>query len=306
MDYGKYRYEQEQKAKLARKHQSQIHVKEIKLRPKIGDPRLQDQEGPRRALPQPAREGQGHDHVPGAREPPPGAGARPADAARRGREGDRADRVPPLLDGRNMVMVLGPTKNAGVKTTMPKQKTQSGGEEAVQGDGDGEAPAPARDAEPQPREEVAEAKARLRQGPGRSLPATCARSSGCWGGVLSMPRVKRSVHATQEAPQGPRAGEGLLGPQALELPPREGAGRALARLRLPRPQEQEADVPARSGSCASTRPRGRRGSPTTSSSPGCTKAEIELDRKVLADIAVSDPAAFKAVAEQAKAALEAS
>jgi translation initiation factor IF-3 len=36
MDYGKYRYEQEQKAKQARKHQSQIQVKEIKLRPKIG------------------------------------------------------------------------------------------------------------------------------------------------------------------------------------------------------------------------------------------------------------------------------
>src|SRR5436853_7080258 len=37
MDWGKYRYEQEQKAKLARKHQTQINVKEIKLRPKIGD-----------------------------------------------------------------------------------------------------------------------------------------------------------------------------------------------------------------------------------------------------------------------------
>ena len=36
MDYGKYRYQEEQKAKLARKHQSQINVKEIKLRPKIG------------------------------------------------------------------------------------------------------------------------------------------------------------------------------------------------------------------------------------------------------------------------------
>jgi len=36
MDYGKYRYEQEQKAKQARKHQSQILVKEIKFRPKIG------------------------------------------------------------------------------------------------------------------------------------------------------------------------------------------------------------------------------------------------------------------------------
>jgi len=38
---------------------------------------------------------------------------------------------------------------------------------------------------------------------------------------------------------------------------------------------------------------------------GCTKAGIELDRKVLADLAVSDPDAFGAIAAQAKAALEA-
>jgi large subunit ribosomal protein L20 len=38
---------------------------------------------------------------------------------------------------------------------------------------------------------------------------------------------------------------------------------------------------------------------------GCRKANIELDRKVLADLAVSDPAAFSAIASQAKAALEA-
>ena len=36
LDYGKYKYELEQKAKQARKHQSTIVVKEIKLRPKIG------------------------------------------------------------------------------------------------------------------------------------------------------------------------------------------------------------------------------------------------------------------------------
>jgi large subunit ribosomal protein L20 len=36
---------------------------------------------------------------------------------------------------------------------------------------------------------------------------------------------------------------------------------------------------------------------------GLKKAEIELDRKVLADLAVSDPEAFGAIAEQAKAAL---
>jgi large subunit ribosomal protein L20 len=38
---------------------------------------------------------------------------------------------------------------------------------------------------------------------------------------------------------------------------------------------------------------------------GLRKANIELDRKVLADLAVSDPAAFGVIAEQAKAALQA-
>jgi large subunit ribosomal protein L20 len=38
---------------------------------------------------------------------------------------------------------------------------------------------------------------------------------------------------------------------------------------------------------------------------GLKQAGVELDRKSLADIAVSDPQAFAAVAEQAKAALEA-
>jgi translation initiation factor IF-3 len=37
LDYSKYKYEQEQRAKAARKHQQQINVREIKLRPKIAD-----------------------------------------------------------------------------------------------------------------------------------------------------------------------------------------------------------------------------------------------------------------------------
>jgi large subunit ribosomal protein L20 len=36
---------------------------------------------------------------------------------------------------------------------------------------------------------------------------------------------------------------------------------------------------------------------------GCRKAEIELDRKMLADLAVSDPAGFAVIAERAKGAL---
>jgi translation initiation factor IF-3 len=59
----------------------------------------------------------------------------------------------PILDGRNMVMVLGPTKNAGVKRDAENENVQQR-QEAVQGDRQREAPAPARDEEPQPGEEV--------------------------------------------------------------------------------------------------------------------------------------------------------
>ena len=37
---------------------------------------------------------------------------------------------------------------------------------------------------------------------------------------------------------------------------------------------------------------------------GCRKGDIALDRKVLADLAVSDPAAFGAIADKAKSALQ--
>src|SRR5712691_12501125 len=115
MDWGKYRYEQEQKAKLARKHQTQINVKEIKLRPKIGIHDYKTKKG----------------HVVRFLN----------DRAKvkvtimfRGRETTHPERgrdllmrlaedvqeigmveAQPVLDGRNMVMVLAPTKNAGVK-----------------------------------------------------------------------------------------------------------------------------------------------------------------------------------------------
>ncbi len=113
MDYGKYRYEQEQKAKTARKHQSQINVKEIKLRPKIGTHDYETKKG----------------HVVRFLR----------DRAKvkvtimfRGREATHPERgrdllmrladdvkelgqieSEPILDGRNMVMVLAPNKNVG-------------------------------------------------------------------------------------------------------------------------------------------------------------------------------------------------
>ena len=45
LDYSKYKYEQEQKQKAARKHQQQVNIREIKLRPKIADNDYQTKKG---------------------------------------------------------------------------------------------------------------------------------------------------------------------------------------------------------------------------------------------------------------------
>jgi translation initiation factor IF-3 len=160
MDYGKYRYEQEQKAKLARKHQTQINVKEIKLRPKIGIHDYNTKKGHVvRFLNQRAKvkvtimfRGRETSHPERGRDL----------LMRLAEEVSEIGQVesPPLLDGRNMVMVLAPTKNAGVKRDAEDQDEQQH-EEAVQADGQREAAAPTGDAEPQPREEVVQAEAQL-------------------------------------------------------------------------------------------------------------------------------------------------
>jgi translation initiation factor IF-3 len=163
MDWGKYRYEQEQKAKQARKHQSQIHVKEIKLRPKIQPHDYNTKKGHVvRFLNQRAKvkvtimfRGRETSHP-----------ERGRDLLMRLAEDVKEIGLveqPPLLDGRNMVMVLGPTKNAGVKRDAETEDTQRS-EEAVQGDGRREAPAPPRDEEPPAGEEVPEAEAELSPG----------------------------------------------------------------------------------------------------------------------------------------------
>ena len=145
MDYGKYRYEQEQKAKLARKHQTQIHVKEIKLRPKIGDHDYETKKGHvERFLNQRAKvkvtimfRGREREHP-----------ERGRDLLMRLHEDVKEIgqiETPPLLEGRNMTMVLGPTKNAGAKPEHAEAEDTLDVEEEVQGDGDREADAPQRD-----------------------------------------------------------------------------------------------------------------------------------------------------------------
>jgi translation initiation factor IF-3 len=156
MDYGKYKYEQEQKAKQARKHQSQIQVKEIKFRPKIGIHDYNTKKGHvERFLNQRAKvkvtimfRGRETTHPERGRDL----------LLRLAEDVKEIGQVEsqPLLDGRNMVMLLGPTKNAGVRRDAQDEDSQRS-QEAVQGDRERQDLAPADDAQPQPGEEVVEA-----------------------------------------------------------------------------------------------------------------------------------------------------
>jgi len=113
MDYGKYKYEQEQKAKTARKHQSQIHVKEIKMRPKIGVHDYETKKGHVvRFLNSKAKvkvtimfRGREQSHPERGRDL----------LMRLAEDVKEIGQIesPPLQDGRNMVMMLGPTRAAG-------------------------------------------------------------------------------------------------------------------------------------------------------------------------------------------------
>jgi len=140
MDYGKWRYEQEQKAKQARRHQSTITIKEIKFRPKIDPHDYETKKG----------------HVERF--------LRHRDKVKitimfRGRElihPERGEAIllrlaeelkdiaviesRPNLDGRNMVMMLGPAKS-----TAPEGKNEKGRDRAA---GKGEQPAPAAESAP--------------------------------------------------------------------------------------------------------------------------------------------------------------
>jgi translation initiation factor IF-3 len=157
MDYGKYRYEQEQKAKLARKHQVSVNIKEIKLRPKIGIHDYNTKKGHvERFLNQRAKvkvtimfRGREQSHPERGRDL----------LMRLAEDVKEIGQIesPPLQDGRNMVMLLGPTKNAGATNKDAKAEDTQRNEEAVQGDGNGQAPAPEGAEGPSPREEIAEA-----------------------------------------------------------------------------------------------------------------------------------------------------
>ena len=119
LDYSKYKYEQEQKAKQARKHQQQVNVREIKLRPKIADHDYETKKG------HVARFLNKKDKVKvtimfrGREQAHPERGRALLDRLTEDLSELAIVESPPQREGRNMHMVLGPSKEAGKEA--PKQ-----------------------------------------------------------------------------------------------------------------------------------------------------------------------------------------
>ena len=113
MDYGKYKYQKEQARKAARKKQVNINVREIKLRPKIGDHDFNTKRGHvERFL-------RGGDKVKvtimfrGREVQHPELGERLLRRLASDLEDLGRIESQPNLDGRNMVMVMAPRGEAG-------------------------------------------------------------------------------------------------------------------------------------------------------------------------------------------------
>ncbi len=184
---------------------------------------------------------------------------------------------------------------------MPKQKTHSGAKKRFKVTGTGKMLRRHAMKSHLLEKKPSKRKRSFRKDEPSSRQRRASRSRNCWGGANAAGQAIRP--RAQEAPQGPRAGEGVLGAQALELPlAKEQVEHSLVyayRDRKNRKRTMRALWIIRINAAAR-----QNGLSYNQFMTGMRKAEIELDRKVLADLAVSDPPAFGAVAEQAKAALE--
>ncbi len=124
MDYGKYRYQKEQARKAARKKQVNINVREIKLRPKIGDHDFDTKRGHVERF---LRHG---DKVKvtimfrGREVQHPELGEKLLRRLASDLEDLGRIESQPNLDGRNMVMVMAPRKDAPPKGE-PQGETES-------------------------------------------------------------------------------------------------------------------------------------------------------------------------------------
>ena len=139
LDYSKYKYEQAQKAKQAKKHQQQINVREIKFRPKIAAHDYATKKGHVERFLRAKDKVKVTIMFRGREVTHPERGVALLDRLAEELAELAIVEQRPNLDGRNMTMVLGPSK----AVLSGELATQATGEmAAVDPDADGDAPAP--------------------------------------------------------------------------------------------------------------------------------------------------------------------
>ena len=126
LDYSKYKYEQEQKQKAARKHQQQVNVREIKLRPKIADHDYETKKGHVERFLRHRNKVKITIMFRGREQAHPERGRNLLQRLFEDLDGLAVIESAPLQEGRNMSMMLAPSKEAGAQD----QKGDDGTDEA--------------------------------------------------------------------------------------------------------------------------------------------------------------------------------
>jgi translation initiation factor IF-3 len=130
LDYSKYKYEQEQKQKAARKHQQQVNVREIKLRPKIADHDYETKKGHVERFLRHRNKVKITIMFRGREQAHPERGRDLLQRLFEDLDGLATIESEPLQEGRNMSMMLAPSKEA----TAEAKKDEAGEGPAPAGD----------------------------------------------------------------------------------------------------------------------------------------------------------------------------
>ncbi|MEX2447223.1 MAG: translation initiation factor IF-3 [Solirubrobacterales bacterium] len=124
LDYSKYKYEQEQKQKAARKHQTQVNVREIKLRPKIADHDYETKKGHVERFLRHQSKVKITIMFRGREQAHPERGRALLQRLFEDLDGLATIESEPLQEGRNMSMMLAPSKEAGKDDEAKDDATQ--------------------------------------------------------------------------------------------------------------------------------------------------------------------------------------
>ncbi len=131
LDYSKYKYEQEQKLKAAKKHQTQVNIREIKLRPKIAANDYNTKKGHVTRFLKQGDKVKVTIMFRGREQAHPERGRDLLKRLHEDLDGLADIESKPLQEGRNMSMLLGPSKEALKEVAKKDPKNDEPAEDAI-------------------------------------------------------------------------------------------------------------------------------------------------------------------------------